>query len=95
MKDILNSGACFLILADYSSVALEEVAGSTPYPGDTRVAAAQVVSPVVHPVLLGRGAVLPQETLPGFGAPAALEGRRCLETLAAAGALGLAFVEQC
>lgn len=90
----MNSGASFLIPADYSSVALEEVAGSTPYPGDARVAAAQVVSPVVHPVLFGRGAVLPQEALPGFGTPAALEGRRRLETLAAAGALGLAFVEQ-
>lgn len=28
------------------------------YPGDAWVAAAEVVSPVVHPVLLGCGAVL-------------------------------------
>lgn len=58
------------------------------------MAAAQVVSPMVHPVLLGRGAVLPQETLPGFGAPAALKGRRRLETLTAAGALSLALIQQ-
>lgn len=58
------------------------------------MAAAQVVASVVHPVLLGRGTVLPQEATLGLGAPAALESRRRLEALAAAGALRLAFVEQ-
>lgn len=75
-------------------MAVEEAAGSTPYPGDARVAAAQVVAAMVHPVLLGGGAVLPQEATLGLGAPAALEGRRRLEALAAAGALRLALVEQ-
>ena len=58
------------------------------------MAAAQVVASMMHPVLLWRGAVLPQEALPGFGAPAALEGRRRLETLTTAGALSLALVQQ-
>jgi len=58
------------------------------------VAAAQVVSTVVHPVLLGGGAVLMQETLPGFCAPATLEGGGSFEALAAAGALSLALIQQ-
>lgn len=59
------------------------------------MAAAQVVAAVVHPVLLGGGAVLPQEATLGLGAPAAFKSRRRLEALAAAGALRLALVEQC
>lgn len=64
------------------------------YPGDAWVAAAQVVSTVVHPVLFGGGTVLVQETLPGLCAPAALEGCRSFETLATAGSLSLALVQQ-
>ena len=62
--------------------------------GDARVAAAQVVSAVVHPVLLGGGAMLPEEALPAIRAPATLKGGRGLQTLTTAGALGLTLIQQ-
>lgn len=66
----------------------------TPYPCDARMAAAQVVPAVVHPVLLWGGTVLPQETLPALRAPAALKGSGGFKALTAAGALGLTLVQQ-
>lgn len=67
-----------------ASVKLLQVAGSNPYLGDARVAAAQVVAAMMHPVLLRRGAVLPQEALPVLGAPPTLKDRGRLEALTAA-----------
>lgn len=61
--------------------------------GDARVAAAQVVSAMVHPVQLRGGAVLVQETLPAFSAPPTLEGGGSFETLTTAGALSLALIQ--
>lgn len=58
------------------------------------MAAAQVVAAVVHPVLLGGGAMLAQQTLPGLSAPTTLEGGRGFEALTAAGALSLTLIQQ-
>lgn len=90
---IIRRGLPVLITVNWQPCSMQ-VAGLIPYLGDAWVAAAQVVSGVVHPVLFGGRAVLSEEALPAFGAPPALEGSWSFEALTTAGALSLTLVQQ-
>lgn len=68
--------------------------GRMRYLGDARVAAAHVAAALVHPVVLGGVAVLPQEAALLPQAPAALERAVRLQTEATAVPLSLALIQQ-